>query len=79
MCLVLGNKPDNWLHSFKPGNLDKVKAQNEMKFSQKELMQTAFMKTLIDMKANKLEYKPSFLTSMKEAFIPRTEFNEDKR
>ena len=42
-------------------------------------MKSTFMKSLIDFKANKLEYKPSFLTSMKEAFIPRTEFNEDRR
>jgi hypothetical protein len=71
-------KPENWLHSFKPGNPDKLKQQYEQKFIVKQ-SSTPFMKTLIDMKANKLEYKPSFLTSMKEAFVPRTEFNEDRR
>lgn len=72
-------RPANWLHSFKPGNLDKLKPKFDFRLYPKDGGPYEILKSKIDMKANKLEYKPGYSTSTKEAFIPRTEFTKAMR
>ncbi|CAI2386769.1 unnamed protein product [Moneuplotes crassus] len=64
-------KPENWLHSFKPGVKSIQRSESQKVFTPK----IDKYYTSIDLKANKLEMKsPNFCSSMKETFVPQKNY-----
>lgn len=71
-------RPNNWLHSFKPGNKEH-KLSSSQKFIPIVLKSDKF-KSNIELKCNKQELPtPVFKSSMKDAFVSRHEFSDFKR